>query len=103
MGENRSIHAHDIVPIADHTSPPVVREVLLQFRADRTVVPASVEATVDFGGLKDEAFAFAEAHDFLHSGGIGIAVIRHGILGIRCGRERRWLPGKNARGSSRGF
>ncbi len=63
---------------ADDILPPGVLEVAFEFDAEGAVVPESVDAAVDFGGLPDEAAAAAEGDEFFHFGGPG-----GGRLGLR--------------------
>lgn len=77
VGEDGAVHAEDVIAFLDVFSPPEVFEVALEFSAEGAVVPASVQAAVEFGGLEDEAFAFAQGNDFLHAGGVGLVFISH--------------------------
>jgi hypothetical protein len=51
---------HDVLP-------PRFAQVLLQLRAERTVIPKAVDAAVDLGGLINEPAALAERHDLIHA------------------------------------
>jgi hypothetical protein len=64
--------------------------------AELTVIPASVEAAVELAGLEDEAAAFAQGNDFLHSGGIGDVFVGHGNVGWGADGSRRGSPGQGA-------
>ena len=58
--------AGDVVALAGHGVPPEFLDVALEFRAERAVIPKTVDAAVDFRGLEDESLAFAQGHDFFH-------------------------------------
>ena len=45
-----------------HGLPPDLFDVAQQLDAQRAVIPAAVEAAVDFRTLEDEAFAFAQGY-----------------------------------------
>jgi hypothetical protein len=66
--DDRAVHALHVVALADIPAPPEILQVFLQFHAERTEVPESIEATVDFRGLENEATPLAEARDFFHAG-----------------------------------
>ena len=66
MHDDAGIQTDDIVAVARHGLPPCVAKVALQFRAHRTVIPETVEAAVDFGGLENETAPLAEADDLFH-------------------------------------
>ena len=77
VGEDGSVESEDIIAFLDVFAPPEVFKVALEFSAKGAVVPASVQATVEFGGLEDEAFTFTQRNDFLHAGGVGLVFISH--------------------------
>jgi hypothetical protein len=79
MSENGSIKSEDVIAFHYVFSPPQIFEVPFDLSAKRAVVPASVQAAVDFGGLKDESFAFAQGNNFFHAIGIGLVFIGHGF------------------------
>ena len=58
--------ADDVVALAGHGLPPKLFHVALEFRAHGAVVPKTVDASVDFGRLKNEAAPFAQRDDFFH-------------------------------------
>ena len=70
VGEDGAVEADDVIAFAHVFAPPVVFEVALQLGAERAVVPAAVESTVDFSGLEDEAAALAQADNLLHFFGV---------------------------------
>lgn len=86
MIEDGAVHPQNIVTFLDVFTPPVVLEVSLQLGTERAVVPATVETAVEFGGLEDETFAFAQGDDGLHAVGISVLFIGHGSEKLR-GRE----------------
>jgi hypothetical protein len=51
MVQDRTVHAEDIIAFLNVLAPPEVLEVAFQFRTQGTVIPASVETAVEFGGL----------------------------------------------------
>ncbi len=54
------------VVASDHVVPPGLLEVAFQLDAQRAVVPKTLDAAVDFAGLKQESTSLAERHDFFH-------------------------------------
>ena len=76
--QNRAVHAEHVVAFLHGLAPPEVLEVAFQLGAERAVIPAAVEAAVEFAGLENEAAAFAQRNDFLHAGGIGDVFVGHG-------------------------
>src|SRR6476661_2221781 len=66
---------------ADDVVPPGFLEVAFEFDAEWAVIPEAVDAAVDFGGLEDEAAAFAEGDDLLHFGGWGGGFGGLGLVG----------------------
>src|SRR6266403_1661228 len=59
MSQDRAIHTDDIVALVHHHTPPIVFQIALQFDAERTVIPAAVQAAVDFARLENETAPFA--------------------------------------------
>ena len=53
--QNRAIHAEDVVAFLNGLAPPVVLEVAFQLGSERAVVPAAVEASVEFARLENKA------------------------------------------------
>src|SRR5277367_4336007 len=58
--------AGDVVALAGHGVPPEFLDVALEFRAERAVIPKTVDAAVNLGGLKHKAAPLAQRHDFFH-------------------------------------
>jgi hypothetical protein len=83
----------NVVPFLHRALPPEVLEVLFELNSERAVVPATVQATIKFGGLKDETLAFAKGNDFFHTGGISLVFVGHG--GGRLGIKREESRIKN--------
>lgn len=81
MSKDRSIEAEDVVAFLDVFTPPEFFEVSFHLGSEGAVVPATVQAAVDFGRLKNESFAFAQGDDLLHAGGIGLVFVGHGSRG----------------------
>ena len=69
--DDGGIEAYHILTFPGHGAPPGIAQIPLQLRAERAVIPEAVDPAVDFGGLVDEAPAFAEADDFFHYGRFG--------------------------------
>ena len=65
--KDRAVHADDIVAELGHGPPPVGFEVSFQLGAEGAVIPGSVEAAVNLGGLENEASALAKGHNFFHT------------------------------------
>ena len=64
--DDRGVEADDVIAQLRHAAPPEIFDVPLELGAQRTVIPETVDAPVDFGGLENEPPAFAEGDDFLH-------------------------------------
>ena len=64
-GAPSSATAEVVVP-RNHVPPPNILDVAFQFDTQRSVVPKTVDATVDGAGLKKEPSSLAERHDFFH-------------------------------------
>lgn len=77
MRQDGTVHTDHIVALLHVFAPPVFLEVALEFHPHGTVVPATIQTTIYFSCLEDETPPFAEAHDFLHSGGICIGSVCH--------------------------
>ena len=69
MHDDCGFKAYDVLPKLGHGPPPGFLNVPLEFGAEWTVIPESVEATVDFGRLENKAPPFAQRNDFLHQFG----------------------------------
>ncbi len=67
MRQDGAVESDDVVPFAHHHAPPVVLQVPLQFRAERTKIPHAVKSAVDFCRLENEPPPLAKADDSLHS------------------------------------
>ena len=65
--KDRAVHADDIVAELGHGPPPVGFEVSFKLGAEGAVIPGSVEAAVNLGGLENEASALAKGHNFFHT------------------------------------
>jgi hypothetical protein len=79
MSENGSIESEDIIAFQYVFSPPQIFEVPFDLSAEGAVIPASVQPAVDFGGLEDESFAFAQGNNLFHAIGVGLVFIGHGF------------------------
>ena len=79
MSENGSIESEDIIAFQYVFSPPQIFQVPFDLSAEGAVIPASVQPAVDFGGLEDESFAFAEGNNLFHAIGVGLVFIGHGF------------------------
>ena len=58
--------ADHVVAHARHGGPPQLLHVALQLRAERAVIPKTLDAAVDLGGLKNEPAPLAQRRDLLH-------------------------------------
>lgn len=79
MSENGSIESEDIIAFQYVFSPPQIFEVPFDLSAEGAVIPASVQPAVDFGGLEDESFAFAQGNNLFHAISVGLVFIGHGF------------------------
>lgn len=77
VGEDGAVEAEDVIALLDVFTPPEFLEVAFHLGAERAVVPAAIESAVEFCGLENEAFAFAEGNDFFHAGGVGLIFVGH--------------------------
>ena len=75
--EDGTIHTHDIGAFLHVDTPPVILQIALELNTQGTVVPATVQATIDFSGLKNEPSALAKADDFFHADGISLCTVCH--------------------------
>lgn len=66
MHDDRSFQAHDIIAELGHGAPPGFFDIALEFSAQWTVIPESVQAAVNLRGLKNETPAFAQGDNLLH-------------------------------------
>jgi hypothetical protein len=66
MHEDRGVESHDVPAVGHHCLPPRFLDVAFELDAQGAVVPAAVKPAVDFAGLKDKAFSFAQAYDGTH-------------------------------------
>ena len=69
--DDGGIETDHILTFPGHGAPPRIAQIPFQFGPKWAVIPESVDPPVDFGGLVDEAPAFAEADDFFHYGRFG--------------------------------
>ena len=65
--QNGPVEPDHVVPFPDHSSPPKIFEVTFKFDPERAVIPATVQATINFTCLEDEPPPFAKADDLFHS------------------------------------
>ena len=65
MHEDRRIDAFDIFAVA-HGAPPAFFHIPLQLNAERSVVPARIDAAVDFARRKDKSAALGQRHEVGH-------------------------------------
>jgi len=66
--DDGGFEADDIVAQLDHVAPPQLLDVALEFGTERTVIPKTVDAAVNFRGLINEPAPLAQRHDFFHQG-----------------------------------
>src|SRR5882672_4156498 len=55
-----------VLALAGHGGPPKILHIALQLRAERAVVPKSVDTAVNLRRLKNESSALAEGDNLLH-------------------------------------
>ena len=55
-----------VVAVVDDGLPPGVLDVALEFRAERAVVPLTVDAAVNLRRLEDKPAPFAQRDDLFH-------------------------------------
>ena len=65
--QDGGIQTHVVVGFLDELLQPGLLHVVLEFHAQRAVVPGVGQAAVDFGARVDEAPAFAEVYDHIQS------------------------------------
>ena len=65
--EDGGVQAHVIGVLLDKLFPPRPFDVVLQLRAQGTVVPGVGQSAVDLAAGEDEAPALAQGHNFFHS------------------------------------
>ena len=70
-GRRRTGEDRELVVVGDQVVIPGVANVPLQLRAERTVIPKTVEAAIDFGGLEDKSAPPAKGDDLVHRLGHG--------------------------------
>ena len=91
--QNRRIQPFDVVARTHHRVPPAILDVLLELHTKRTVVPHRARATVDLGGLEDEAAPLAQRHQLVHHVGLRShrnrrVEVRKGYAARSCHRDR---------------
>ena len=64
--DDRGFQSGDVVPLAGHRVPPKLFDIAFQLRAEWAVIPKSVDAAVDFRGLKNESTPLAQRHNLFH-------------------------------------
>jgi hypothetical protein len=89
------VDPHNVVAGLHHRLPPLAADVLLQFDAERTVVPRRSRAAVDLAGREDETASLAQVDDGVVSGsgrdgGHGVSCIDSGGTSRVSGAERRY-------------
>jgi hypothetical protein len=65
--EDRRIESFNIFA-ERHRPPPLLFYIPQKFNAQRTVIPAAIQASVNLTGLEDKSPALAEGNDLLHYG-----------------------------------
>src|SRR5439155_4037889 len=66
--DDGGFEADHVFALLRHAAPPKFFHVALQFRAERTVIPEPVDASVNLRRLENESASFAQRHDFFHQG-----------------------------------
>ena len=75
--KDRAVHTEHVVAFLHGFAPPIVLEITLQLGAQWTVVPATIQTTIELSSLENKAAAFAQGDDFFHAGGIGNIFVGH--------------------------
>jgi hypothetical protein len=76
--QDAGIQTNRIVTLLNHRSPPGLFNILLQFYAKRSVIPATGQASIDFAAGKDETASSAEGDNLFHIN-LFWCSFRHGI------------------------
>src|SRR5690606_28556470 len=64
--QDRGIETDVVLGLLNEPLPPSLFYVVLQFDAERAVVPRVGQAAVDLGTLKDEASVFGKGYKLVH-------------------------------------
>src|SRR6185436_10168690 len=64
--KDRRIQRFDVVATFEHRVPPSLFDIMLQQRAQRTVIITAVDAAIDFAGWENESPSFAKRHQIFH-------------------------------------
>lgn len=92
MHDDRRIESDNVVAQLRHGFPPAGLNVTLQLDAERAIVPEAVDASIDFGGLKNESAPFAEAGEGVHGYVVVIWFHKAAKDAQACGRgQDRWV------------
>jgi hypothetical protein len=66
MGDYARVHAHDIVALLHHLTPPRILDSPFKLYAGGAKIPEPVDPTVNFARLKYEASPFAQRYQSFH-------------------------------------
>ena len=97
MHDDGGFQSRHVIPLLGHRPPPGILDIALKLGAQRAVIPKTVQAAVDFRGLKNEPAPFANETIFsINSPGFGSDI--RGIVfanpgdGVKAERGRKIFP-----------
>ena len=64
--QNGGVEPLDVIAVPGHAPPPPRLDIVLQLDAERPIVPATVNAPIDFARRENEATTLAERHKLVH-------------------------------------
>ena len=67
MHDDSRVQTDDVFALLRHAAPPGLLEIALELRAERAVIPKSVDPSVKLGRLENEATPLAEGDNFFHA------------------------------------
>src|SRR5437660_4016171 len=67
MHDDRRFQPNHVIAILRHAAPPIILDVALELRTERTVIPKAIDPAVNFGRLEDQSAALAEGDNLLHA------------------------------------
>src|SRR5581483_3645448 len=66
MHDDGGFESHHVVAQSRHGAPPAFLDVALEFGSQRTVIPETIQAAVNFRRLENEPAPLRERDDLLH-------------------------------------
>ena len=76
--QDAGVESDDFMALLHHAAPPCALHIVLQFNAERAVIPHRVDAAVDFGAGVDKSAALRQRDDGVELGDCGGRVSRWG-------------------------